>query len=117
MNNTKIIESCYGFQTSKPIYDTGKVATAIVSLYISIPLSILATTGNGLILYAVYTTNALQKPSSLLFAFIAMTDILEGIVPIPLGIAISVLEMKSALTPCTLRITYGVAHVLLTTVC
>ena len=116
MNATIVTDSCYGFLTFKPSYDKGKVITAIVSVYLSIPLSILATTGNGLILYAVFTTNELQKPSNLLFAFIAITDILEGIVPIPLGIAISVLEMKSALTPCALRIAYGVSHVLLTTV-
>ena len=116
MNNTIVTESCYGFLTSTPIYDKGKIITAIVSLYLSIPLSILATIGNGLILHAVFTTNTLQKPSNLLFAFIAITDFLEGIVPIPLGIAIGVLEMKSVSTPCALRITYGVSHVLLTTV-
>ena len=115
MNNTKIIDSCYGFQTSKPIYSEGKVITAVVSLYLSIPLSIIATIGNGLILYAVFTTNALQKPSNLVLAFIAITDLAAGILSMPLIIAISILEMKSALTPCALRITYVVIHVLLTT--
>ena len=115
MSNTEIIDSCYGFQTSKPIYNEGKVITAVVSLYLSIPLSILATIGNGLILYAVFTTNALQKASNLALAFIAITDLAAGILSMPLGIAISILEMKSALTPCALRITYVVIHVLLTT--
>ena len=116
MNNTKIIESCYGFQSSKPIYDEGKVITAIVSLYLSIPLSILATIGNGLILYVVFTTNSLRKPSNLLLAFIAITDLLAGILAMPMSIAIRIMEATNALAPCSLRVAYRVMVVPLTTV-
>ena len=116
MNDTKIIDSCFGFQTSKPIYNEGKVITSIVSLYLSIPLSILATIGNGLILHAVFTTNSLQKPSNLLLAFIAITDLLAGVLPMPMTVAIRILEATKAVTPCTLRMTSRFIVVLLTTV-
>ena len=116
MNETKIIESCFGFHTSKPIYDEGKVVTAIVSLYLSIPLSILAIIGNGLILYAIFTTNALQKPSNLLLAFVGSTDLLAGILPIPVNIAIRIMEARNALIPCPLRLAYRYIFGPLTTV-
>ena len=116
MNKTKITESCYSFQASKPIYNEGKVITAVVSLYLSIPLSILATIGNGLILYAIFATNALQKPPNLLLAFIAITDLLAGIVAMPLSIAIRIMDVKSVLTPCILHIAYQSIAVPLTTV-
>ena len=109
MNNTEITESCFGSHTShtsKLIYNEGKVITAVISLYLSIPLSILATTGNGLILYAIFTTNALQRPSTLLLAFIAITDFLAGILPIPASIAIRIMEARTALIPCPLRLAY-----------
>ena len=115
MNDTKIIDSCFGFQTSKPIHSEGKVITSIVSLYLSIPLSILATIGNGLILHAVFTTNSLQKPSNLLLAFIAITDLLTGVLPMPMTVAIRILEATKALTPCTLRVTSRLIVVSLTT--
>eukprot|EP00112_Aurelia_sp_Birch-Aquarium-sp1_P018338 Seg4362.2 transcript_id=Seg4362.2/GoldUCD/mRNA.D3Y31 product="Adenosine receptor A2b" protein_id=Seg4362.2/GoldUCD/D3Y31 len=116
MNNSNIIENCYGFQTSKAIYNEDKVITSIISLYLSIPLSILATIGNCLILHAVFTANALQKPSNLLLAFTAITDLLAGILAMPMNIAIRTLEAKSTLTPCTLRMIYRSIVVLLTTV-
>ena len=116
MNKTKIIASCYGFQSSKPIYNEGKVITAIISLYFSIPLSILATIGNALILYAVRTTHELQKPLNLLLAFIAITDLLAGILAMPMSIAIRLLEAKNVLAPCSIRVAYRVIVVPLTTV-
>ena len=116
MNNTNIIESCHGFQSSKLTYNEGKVATAIISLYLSIPLSILATIGNGLILYVVSTTNSLQKPSNLLLAFIAITDLLAGLLAMPMSIAIRILEAKNAFASCSLRVAYRIVVVPLTTV-
>lgn len=116
MNNTEIAKSCFGFQTSKPSYSEGKVITAIISLYLSIPLSILATTGNGLILYAVFTTNALKKPSNLLLAFIAIMSLLAGVLPVPMSIAIRIMEANNAVTPCSLRLAYRYLFGLLTAV-
>ena len=116
MNNTEITESCFGSHTSKLIHNEGKVITAIVSLYLSIPLSILATTGNGLILYAVFTTNALQRPSKLLLAFIAITDFLAGILPIPASIAIRIMEARTVMIPCSLHLAYRYIFGTLTTV-
>lgn len=98
MNNTEIAKSCFGFQTSKPSYSEGKVITAIISLYLSIPLSILATTGNGLILYAVFTTNALKKPSNLLLAFIAIMSLLAGVLPVPCSLRLAYRYLFGLLT-------------------
>ena len=105
MNLTNI-NSCYGFQASDPIYDKGKVVNAIVLMYLSIPLSILAAVGNGLILYAILTTKALQKAPNVLLAFIAITDFLAGILAIPMNTAIRTLEAKSTLTPGIVRLAY-----------
>ena len=81
---------------------------AAFSIYLSIPFSILATLGNGLVLYSISTSASLQKPSNNLLAFLAVTDVLNGILSLPLNIALRAMEMKHIQIPCYLMVSYKV---------
>ena len=86
---------------------------ASFSIYISIPLSILATLGNGLILYSIATTVSLQKPSNNLLAFLAVTDVLTGMLSLPLNIILRTMEAKYIQIPCLLMLSYKlIVHLL-----
>ena len=81
---------------------------ASFSIYLSIPLSILATLGNALILHSISTNISLQKPSNNLLAFLAVTDVLTGMLSLPLNIALRAMEVKHTQIPCYLMLSYKV---------
>ena len=86
---------------------------ASFSIYLSIPLSILATLGNALILYSISTNISLQKPSNNLLAFLAVTDVLTGILSLPLNIVLRTMEVKHIQIPCYLMLSNRIInHVL-----
>ena len=86
--------------------DTGIVITAVASVYFSCSIGFVATFGNGLILYAVFKENALAKPSNLLLAFLAVTDILAGMLSMPANIAIRIMDMTNNSAPCSFLLVY-----------
>ena len=86
---------------------------AAFSIYLSIPFSILATLGNGLVLYSISTSISLQKPSNNLLAFLAVTDVLTGMVSLPLNIVFRTMEVKHIQIPCYLILSHRIiVHVL-----
>ena len=88
------------------------VSAAIV-MYLSIPMALFASFGNGLALYGFATTTASQTASNLLLAYLAVTDLLTGTVTLPLSIVVVTLELVHMRKPCMLLIVYKItAHVL-----
>ena len=86
--------------------DTGIVITAVVSIYFSCSIGFVATFGNGLILYGIIKENAVKKPSNLLLAFLAVTDLLGGVLAMPTSIVIRIMDMSNASAPCVFLLAY-----------
>lgn len=103
MNNT-IKPSCFSLTSMNFKLNEEAMIMASFSIYLSIPLSILATLANGLVLYSISTTVSLQKPSNNLLAFLAVTDLLAGILSLPLNIALRTMELKHMEIPCNLML-------------
>eukprot|EP00795_Rhopilema_esculentum_P010480 gene10480-19191_t len=82
----------------------------IISAYsVIIALSFImisAATFNGLILYVMATNSHLRTPSGMLILFMAITDLVTGIVSVPLAIARQAFVIADLAPPCFLHYLY-----------
>ena len=104
MNETSL-SKCYAMEQFT-YNDTGIVVTAVVSVYFSCSIGFVATFGNGLILYAIFKENTLAKPSNLLLAFLAVTDVLAGMLSMPANIVIRIMDLNNNSAPCSFLLVY-----------
>ena len=93
-----------------PFFCSGKVQSArqdsVISAYLAIIVSVLISVAavilNSLICYIMATNSHLQTPSGTLVSFLAITDLLTGIVTVPLSIARQSFFIMETPTPCLL---------------
>lgn len=112
MNDTAP-SNCFGLETVEYGVTGATTVSAAISIYLSIPMALIASFGNGLALYGFATTTALQTASNLLVAYLAITDLLTGTVTLPLNIVITTLDLLRVKKPCFLLTVYKiVAHTL-----
>eukprot|EP00794_Sanderia_malayensis_P010084 gene10084-11114_t len=64
--------------------------TAITTIALAIPMSLIATIGNSLILYTIFTTQRLRTAANLLLATLSTTDLFVGLVALPLYVAVRI---------------------------
>ena len=83
----------------------GVISAHAVIIVLSFIL-ITAATFNGLILYVMATNSHLRTPSGILILFMAITDLLTGIVSVPLAIARQAYVITDLAPPCLLHYLY-----------
>ena len=105
--------TCLGLERVEHGMTGATTVSAVIAMYLSIPMALFASFGNGLALYGFATTTALQTASNLLLAYLAVTDLLTGTVTLPLNIVVVTLELLHMKRPCILLTVYKItAHVL-----